>query len=845
MNRYTLTARIILAGTALLALVPLARVASDYLTVGKLVGHTPTARSYDRVTWTEEDGLIKVAHVFDAGGGEAGFQEGDLFYRLDYRQYFTLEDLQRAIESIPLGSSRTYSVLRGPEMEEVQVDVRFSRYPTFLYPLTPALWQFSIWGFLVGTFFHLIGLVIAVPLVRRSRTARFSLLLIVVSGLWIIGNLIRLLLVSLAPPIHVGSTFNSVFQALTFLGLVGWIGFPAILLHKVLVDSEQLEGHGVGRFTIALYVPAVVLGFLVLVTTLAGGVGPLTLGGLIGPILFHACCYIGAAAAHALYLHVRHGMKAKEFIGGWPRIGSAIMLIFAVLFGLSVLGVAPLFGVVTDTVAGWVIVSTQLLSIVPVILVSLAALRHGKIDRVLRRALTYVTILGLIFFAFVGGMTLVEPILTKFSISWTVAAGLYVVLLLMIFERVAMRLRNYATQFFASDRQQVHQRLSRFQERMRLILDTPTLARETLDVVSEAFQMRSGHVFLRPSISSEAWINISFHPAPPYLTDRVMRMLWPHFEAEGAIWARKPELNESTLPDQYGQLLKKRNVSLAVPILGDGKVIGLLLLGPRKERYAVYTLEDLDRLRALSGQLALAIERLNLFERERALIRESTEAQLTALRAQINPHFLFNTLNTILALIEDRSREAEAAVEHLAAIFRYTLHTGGREFVPLEAEWALVGHYLSIEQARFGRHLAIETFLDDRIRTVPIPAFAVQTLVENAIKHGIEKQRRRGKLSMHARQTEDGFIEVLVADTGIGIADLFGAGERAIATADFLGIGLRNIATRLARLYDRDDLLRMASDPVWGTRVRLLIPVKHAEDSPTDLTQSDAERIDR
>ena len=138
--------------TALLALIPLARLASDYLAVAPVVrGTDQPGRGYDWVTWRVADGLITAAYVFSRDqDADAGLQEGDLFYRLDYRQYFTLEDLQRAIDGVSPGSIRTYSVLRGPQMEEIQVDVLFTRYPTFLYPLTPAMWQFSVWGCIHG-----------------------------------------------------------------------------------------------------------------------------------------------------------------------------------------------------------------------------------------------------------------------------------------------------------------------------------------------------------------------------------------------------------------------------------------------------------------------------------------------------------------------------------------------------------------------------------------------------------------------------------------------------------------------------------------------------------------------
>ena len=815
--------------TALAALIPLGRIAVDYVEVWRKapgLAAAPAERGYDWVTWREEDGLIRAAYVFPRRQDNGmGLREGDGLYRLDYRQYFNLDNLQNAIDGIAPGSIRTYSVLRGERMEEAQVDVLFTRYPTFLYPLSPSLWQFSVWGFVFGAFFHVIGLVIAAPLVRRSRTARFSLLVIAVSSLWIFGNLLRLLMVHLLGPPTPGSAADTVFQTLTLLGLVGWIGFPALLLHKVLNDVDQVGDRRLGPLRLVIYLPMAVLGLAALLTTLRGSLGPLSLDGLIGPILFYACCYIGAAAAFVLSLYLIRPKKAEDFMGGWPRAGTIIMLLFSLLFGLSILGVVPLLGAVNDTMVGWLVVSAQLLSIVPVVLVSLATLRHGKIDQVLSRALTYFTALGMIFFAFVGGMALVEPFLMRNEISSTIVAGLYVVLLLVIFERLARRLRVYAAQFFATDRQQARQRLSRFQEHIRSILDYDTLARETMETVCEAFQIRSGRIFLRPSGLSGPWISSAYHPEPPYLTERVMKLVWPHLQREGTIWARNPELNESQLPEDLSLLLQERRVDLAVPILGDGAALGLLVLGPKRQRRAVYNLEDLDMLRSLSGQLALAVERLNLVERERALVRESAEAQLSALRAQINPHFLFNALNTIVSLIEEHPEQAVEAVEHLAAIFRHILHTGGRPFVSVQDEFALVSHYLSIEQARFGPRLQIERRLDPTLRSLPVPAFAVQTLVENAVKHGLEKRRNGGTLRLICQPTPEGLAEVVVADSGIGIPALFGQSEAPVLDGTFFGIGLRNVAARLEKLYGRDDLLRMASDPETGTTARLLLPL--------------------
>ena len=211
-----------------------------------------------------------------------------------------------------------------------------------------------------------------------------------------------------------------------------------------------------------------------------------------------------------------------------------------------------------------------------------------------------------------------------------------------------------------------------------------------------------------------------------------------------------------------------------------------------------------------------------LVEREKNLIRVSAEAELKALRAQINPHFLFNALNTIISLIEERPEEAEETVQHLAAIFRHILQTSSRTFVTLEAELQLVDHYLAIEKARFGDRLTVERHLDAAIRSHPVPAFVIQTLVENAVKHGLEKQRGAGVLKIIGRMTPAGVPEICIWDSGAGIPALFENPE----DTSFYGLGLKNVASRLEKLYGRTDLLTIQSTPENGTEVKLLLPFR-------------------
>ena len=785
------------------------------------------SRSSDWIVWSDVDGAITATYVFPTGPGyEAGIRNGDVLFLWDNQQYFDAEDLKNAIAFLPPGKERTYLVTRGAEYEEVTVAL--ARHPTFLYPRSEALWRFSLWGFTIGAFFHVLGLFIAGPLAQHNRSARVELILIAVSSLWIVGNLIRLLAVELFGPPGMDTTFDTAFQITTFFGFIGWIGFPLLLVTKVASDARLLKGHRSWLMPV-LYAVPVVLAVGMLTTAIRGSIGPVSIEDLLFPVLFYASCYIGIAAAVS-FISARSSGDVPTGSEGWGRLGSAIIFTIAVAAGLGVQGVIPVLSTWSEQATGWLIVSAQLLAVVPVTVYTIGTLRYGKVDEILSRAFVYTLVLGLIFFAFVGGVTALDAMFERAGRSRIVLEGVFVVFLLVLFERVARRLRFYVASFFSAERQKGRIAVSRFIDGITEYLDAESLAAEAITVSGRAFGARSAVVYLSSPSHPDEWLVGNYSPEPPYITEQVFRSSWPHFRSNDAIWARNPELNTHTLPMAIQRMLLEHNTGLAVPIRGDGKAAGLMLFGFKAKNNAVYNLEDLERLRSLASQVGLALERLQLVEREKRLASESSEAHLVALRAQINPHFLFNALNTIVSLIEERPGDAEDVVENLAAIFRYTLHTGSKPFVPVSDEMTLVDRYLLIEKARFGDRLSVSCTLNDAIAGHPVPAFAVQTLVENAIKHGIEKVRGRGRLTISVEPLPDaeseptGAIQVTVHDSGVGIPALFAEKEPATGRLAFFGIGLSNVHDRMRELYGRDDLLRFESSDVAGSTVRLVIP---------------------
>jgi signal transduction histidine kinase len=199
---------------------------------------------------------------------------------------------------------------------------------------------------------------------------------------------------------------------------------------------------------------------------------------------------------------------------------------------------------------------------------------------------------------------------------------------------------------------------------------------------------------------------------------------------------------------------------------------------------------------------------------EQELRTLATRAELKALKAQINPHFFFNALNTIAALIHTDPGLAEASVERLAQMFRYVLTGSECGQVSLEEELAFVDDYLEIERARFGEQLQVTRALDPRALATPVPSLVLQPLVENAIKHG-HGDNGRIDIDIQVASVSEG-VHITVADRGPGMPASF-------QIDDSPGHGLRNVDKRLQKTYGRG--LEVRTNEPQGTAVTICIPV--------------------
>ncbi len=247
--------------------------------------------------------------------------------------------------------------------------------------------------------------------------------------------------------------------------------------------------------------------------------------------------------------------------------------------------------------------------------------------------------------------------------------------------------------------------------------------------------------------------------------------------------------------------------------LSQGESYSILLGSRRGGRR--YLSEDLEALGRLSAIVAEQVERF----RHQTLERLVAQAELRALQSQINPHFLFNALNTLYGTIDRTSRQARQTVLNLAEIFRYVLQTD-RQFIQLQEELRIVRAYLDIEKLRLGDRLEVCWSVSESAKSVMIPVLSIQPIVENAVKHGISAKQGKGVVRLAVESLSDG-ICIRVEDTGSGFRKEASAGFGA-------GVGLENVRQRLNLCYGKAAELTIRSTEK-GSTVSFRVPATPLE----------------
>jgi signal transduction histidine kinase len=203
------------------------------------------------------------------------------------------------------------------------------------------------------------------------------------------------------------------------------------------------------------------------------------------------------------------------------------------------------------------------------------------------------------------------------------------------------------------------------------------------------------------------------------------------------------------------------------------------------------------------------------------LERNFSEARLNALRMQLDPHFLFNALNTVSSLVVSQPKLARGMIEQLGDLLRLSLESGRRQQVRLSEELEFLGHYLAIQKTRFGDSLNVVIDVSASAREVMVPSLILQPLVENAVRHGLSPRPGGGTVRVEAKMDGD-ILRIVVEDDGVGLGDSW--------TEERIGLGLGTTRERIAMLHpDQGAFLQIGSREGGGTRVDVSIPTASAK----------------
>lgn len=215
----------------------------------------------------------------------------------------------------------------------------------------------------------------------------------------------------------------------------------------------------------------------------------------------------------------------------------------------------------------------------------------------------------------------------------------------------------------------------------------------------------------------------------------------------------------------------------------------------------------------------------------RAREAQFADARMAALTSQLQPHFLFNALNTIAAYVHQRPEVAERMIVDLSALLRYSVDRDHAALVALDDEIEIAEAYLAIQRSRFADRLQVAVEVDPEARDAAVPPFLLQPLLENAVHHGLAPQDGASALAISARLLGDDVV-ITVRDDGVGVCE-----ERATHAA---GVGLSNVRARLAQVYGAAGMLTLGPRDGGGTDATIRVPYRPLTPAATAATKEPA-----
>jgi len=358
-------------------------------------------------------------------------------------------------------------------------------------------------------------------------------------------------------------------------------------------------------------------------------------------------------------------------------------------------------------------------------------------------------------------------------------------------------------------------------------------------LLGPASAMLGGIVFALPAVSHGEYWALFVNLAVAAIVG-----IYGRFTDREDVWSFSPMIDLSIYQWVTRNLRRPhfdRQIMLLVLITAMQFAVSLLSAAYPRRYFALnssYWLVELAICACAPVVVGIPLKIWNAIRTERKLEEQSRllmEARLDALQRQINPHFLFNTLNSIASLVRSKPELAREMIVKLANILRVLLKNRDA-FVPFEEELAFTDDYLDIEVVRFGEKLRVVKEIAEDTLPIVVPSMLLQPLIENSIKHGLEPRISGGTVTLRSRVLSDGRLLIEVEDDGIGMEAeatagvLSEAGWSGSATGN--GIGMRNVRERMSVLYGNEAEVEVVSRPGRGTKIRLIMPVLDAGAAP-------------
>ena len=643
----------------------------------------------------------------------------------------------------------------------------------------------SLIGFSAGTAISSLLLVLTVRSARLPGTRAASILFAVCSLVWNLGGLAYIVAITSGAPEH--GRVAQTFMAVQFSAAAAWPITVFALWSPLATQPWQRIGFRVLQTLAVLTCAAITI--------------PLWLGALAlvdyktTVILKESTAYNGT-----ILLTLGIALFRERLVSRAMRIPSLVMLagVFGATLADVIWRVFPFDQVVCNVLH---VVSEQLtLFIVLGAFFLFARFRFCDVFiryslRVMLATLTAVAFIvldhGLSFFPFESHV--VFPATARIFVE-TLAA----VLLLFLFAFVDRHLGESAERwiFRASDYRALLRDLS---ETLAKLRDDAAVAEAVETVGRQALDLQAVRMIPWEKLSKSRW-------------------------SEAIRAGELVELDcRNVLPSDHDLA----EVELLIPVRAEGQVSHVMAIAPGSARRGLVT-HEVNFLCSVAAQFGHRLDALRMEERtveaksrEAVLKQQVTEAELRALRAQINPHFLFNSLNSIANLVVTNPEKAETMTLRLARVFRHVLANSARPLVALHEEIEFLQTYLQIEEARFGNRLHVEIAVDPAISMEPIPSLILQPLVENALKHGLGPKPGPGHLWITAEATGSQ-VCLRVEDDGVGPGN--GFSRQSGNHEQSKGVGLENVALRLNALYQNQSRMTFETRKAGGTSVTILLP---------------------